>query len=286
MELVTNGVDTLTQVFEPLLSGAHLCSGYWTPGLPHCIGKFPTLTWYDFGHIAYIHALAASKNDSLTRIQMKIIQNENFDHKKMVIDGYNKCSTNYAKVRNNENESSLKLLTDKLIRNDAKVLDLGCGNGIPVSKILSKYKLTGIDISEKQIEQAKSNIPNAEFICTDILEFDFKDNYWNAIVSYYTIFHLKKDEQLMLFDKMAKGLSLGGYFLLTLTLLNEQGYIEDDFFGVEMFWENYSLKEYESILAKKGMEILYSGMLKHGYNEKYNGEGETHPILFGFKASD
>lgn len=217
---------------------------------------------------------------------MKIIQNENFDHKKVVIDGYDRCSMNYAKVRNKENEPSLKLLTDKLINKDAKILDLGCGNGIPVSKILSKYKLTGIDISEKQIEQAKSNVPNAKFICTDILEFDFKHNYWDAIVSYYAIFHLKKDEQLILFDKMAKGLRLGGYFLLTLTLLNEQGYTEDDFFGVKMFWENYSLKEYEKKFTEKGMKILYSGMLKHGYNENYSGADETHPILFGLKASD
>ncbi len=216
---------------------------------------------------------------------MEIIQDENFDHKKVVIDGYNGCSTDYSKVRNKENEPSLKLLTDKLINKDAKVLDLGCGNGIPVSKTLSRYKLTGIDISEKQIERAKENVPNAEFICKDILEFDFKNNYWDAIVSYYAIFHLKKEEQLLLFDKMSKGLMSNGYFLLTLTLRNEQGYTEDDFFGVKMFWENYSLKEYEKIFTDKGMKILYSGMLEHGYNEEYNGENEIHPILFGLKPA-
>ena len=216
---------------------------------------------------------------------MKIIQHKNFDHKKVVIDGYNRCSTAYAKVRNQEIEPSLSLLTDTLMNKDAKILDIGCGNGIPVSKILSSYKVTGIDISKKQIAQARSKVPNAQFICTDIMEFDFKHSYWDAIVSYFTIFHLRKNEQLQLFDKMAKGLRLGGYFLLTLTLRNEQGYTEDDFFGVKMFWENYSLKEYEKIFTAKGMKILYSGMLGHGYNEEYNGGDEIHPILFGLKPT-
>ncbi len=214
---------------------------------------------------------------------MEIIEDENFDHKKVVIDGYDRCSTDYSKVRNKENEPSLKLLTDKLTNKDAKVLDLGCGNGIPVSKMLSRYVLTGIDISEKQIEQAKENVPNAEFICKDISEFEFENNHWDAIVSYYAIFHLKKEEQLILFDKISKGLVPNGHFLLTLTLHNEPGYTEDDFFGVKMFWENYSLKEYEKIFTDKGMKILYSGMLEHGYNREYDGGDEIHPVLFGFK---
>ena len=215
---------------------------------------------------------------------MKIIQHKNFDHKKVVIDGYNRCSTAYAKVRNQEIEPSLSLLTDTLMNKDAKILDIGCGNGIPVSKILSNYKVTGIDISKKQIAQARSNVPHVKFICTDIMEFDFKQGYWDAIVSFFTIFHLKKNEQLRLFDKMAKGLRSGGYFLLTLTLNNEDGYTEDDFFGVRMFWENFSLKEYEKILEGKGMKILNSGILEHGYNKTYKGAAEIHPILFGYKA--
>ncbi|MBB6460983.1 class I SAM-dependent methyltransferase [Flammeovirga kamogawensis] len=216
---------------------------------------------------------------------MKNIKDKNFDHKKVVKDGYNKCSSDYSKVRNKKTEPSLKLLTDKLVDQNAKVLDLGCGNGVPVSKILSKFQLTGVDISEKQIENAKINIPNAHFICSDISTFDFQENYWDAIVSYYAIFHLKKEEQLKLFNKMAKGLKVGGYFLLTLATLNEEGYTEDDFFGVEMFWENYSLKEYENIFLEQGMTVLHSGILKHGYNEDFEGNDETHPIIFGIKTA-
>ena len=39
---------------------------------------------------------------------MNIIKDKNFDHKKVVIGGYNKCSNDYAKARNVQSEPSLK----------------------------------------------------------------------------------------------------------------------------------------------------------------------------------
>lgn len=217
---------------------------------------------------------------------MNIIDDKNFNHKKLITEGYNKCSEDYTRARNIETEPSLKLLTDKLSEGST-VLDLGCGAGIPVSKNLSEnYKVTGIDISEKQIEKAKENVPNAHFIHQDVMDFDFEHNHWDAIVSFYAIFHLSKSEQLILFDRVIHGLKPNGYLLLTLSLNNEQAYTEDNFFGTTMFWENYSLKEYEKILNEKGIKILYSGILNHGFNDEYNGNDEAHPILFGQKGEE
>lgn len=214
---------------------------------------------------------------------MKPIKDKNFDHKRVVIEGYNKCSEDYSKARNVESEPSLELLIDK-IADGSFVLDLGCGAGVPVTKILSeKYKVTGVDISKKQIEQARINVPKASFIHKDILDFNFGINLWDAVISYYTIFHLTKDEQLRLFDRVIDGLKQNGYILLTLATENEPAYTEDNFFGTTMFWENYSLKEYENILSEKGIIILYSGVLNHGYNKENGIKEEIHPILFGRK---
>lgn len=45
-----------------------------------------------------------------------------------------------------------------------RVLDLGCGNGIPVSRLLSeRFNVTGLDISDVQIERARALVPSAEF---------------------------------------------------------------------------------------------------------------------------
>ena len=46
-------------------------------------------------------------------------------------------------------------------------------------------------------------------------------------------------------------------FLCTLSDYPEEGYTEDDFFGVTMYWSNYGIHEYREILT--GNRILTAG---------------------------
>lgn len=213
-------------------------------------------------------------------------KDNSFHHKKIVIEGYNKCSEEYSKARYGKEEPSLKLLANT-IPDCSSVLDIGCGSGIPVSKLLAeRFQVTGVDISEKQIEQAKVNVSEANFIHQDIMDFDFGCNQWDAMVSFYMIFHLTKREQRIVFDKAICGLKSGGYILFTVSLENEHAYTEDHFFNTTMFWDNYSLIEYKRILTNKGIRILYSGIIDHGFNDEFNGKEEKHPIIFGLKEGN
>ena len=47
------------------------------------------------------------------------------------------------------------------------VLDLGCGAGVPATRDLVDrgFNVTGIDISEVQIERAQRLVPGGRFIC-------------------------------------------------------------------------------------------------------------------------
>ena len=56
----------------------------------------------------------------------------------------------------------------------ARVLDLGCGPGIPSTQMLAScFKVTGVDISEAQLEAARRNVPEASFLRADLAEIDF-----------------------------------------------------------------------------------------------------------------
>jgi SAM-dependent methyltransferase len=47
----------------------------------------------------------------------------------------------------------------------ARVLDLGCGPGVPTTQLLAEhFDLTGVDFSAAQIELARSRVPEARFI--------------------------------------------------------------------------------------------------------------------------
>ncbi len=155
---------------------------------------------------------------------MKRIDDENFDYKKVVKKGYEKCAREYASVRSKSEEPSLDLIFKNLTPN-SRILDIGCGSGIPVDLLLSKkYNVTGIDISATQIDYAKINVPDASFKCMDVMDFNYEKDYCDCIISYYAIFHLKKEEQLLLFKKIYNSLNKGGIILLTLSLHDEEPY--------------------------------------------------------------
>jgi cyclopropane fatty-acyl-phospholipid synthase-like methyltransferase len=65
-----------------------------------------------------------------------------------------------------------KAWTDEILfslKKDSSVLDLGCGCGLPSTKLLSKtFNVIGVDISPVQIRRAKNLVPNATFVCGDI----------------------------------------------------------------------------------------------------------------------
>ena len=45
-------------------------------------------------------------------------------------------------------------------RGPRRVLDLGCGAGVPIARRLAeRYKVTGVDISERQIMLVRRNVP-------------------------------------------------------------------------------------------------------------------------------
>ena len=85
---------------------------------------------------------------------------------KLVEQGYNKIAEDYYNHRdlnkfNKELEEFAFLLPD-----NAHILDVGCGAGIPTAKFLTQrgIKVTGIDLSETMLNLARKMVPNAEFI--------------------------------------------------------------------------------------------------------------------------
>lgn len=76
------------------------------------------------------------------------------------------------------------------------VLDLGCGTGGESKRLIKlNAKVIGIDLSEKSIELAKRNVPNAQFHIMDILKMDFEANSFNGILESGVLFHFNEKEQ-------------------------------------------------------------------------------------------
>ena len=213
----------------------------------------------------------------------RIADDPNIDYKTLVEEGYDHCAPSYSKDRSDLAERELNLVTDRL-SHGSSVLDVGCGSGVPIAGYLAKhYKVTGVDISTSMIELAKRNVPSGRLIKSDIMSVNFEKDAFDAIVSFYSVFHVPRDEHQELFRRFALWLRPGGFLLVTLALQDEgRGYTEDDFFGVTMYWSNFGIETYRHMLRVAGFRIENEAIIGHGY-ENPNVAAERHPFIFAVK---
>jgi len=185
---------------------------------------------------------------------------EEFDQIKTIIqEGYDKVAKEYLASRS-ENDPEVKLLPDfmKRLPVGARVLDAGCGAGEPVTRILSeKFKVTGVDISKKQIEIARENLPFCDFIWQDMTSLTFPDEYFDGIISYYAIPNVPREEHKGLLENFYRMLKPNGLALLSFGTSDEPGIVVDDFFGVKMYWSSFDAGTNIDMLKEVGFHVVW-----------------------------
>ncbi len=98
----------------------------------------------------------------------------------------------------------------------ARVLDLGCGCGVPVARDLAAagHRVVGVDISDVQIERARRLVPYAEFLRGDATEIDVPPGSFDAVVALYSLIHMPLAAQPGLLASIARWVKPGGRLLL------------------------------------------------------------------------
>lgn len=190
------------------------------------------------------------------------------DPKAIVRDGYDAISHSYRGDTFDFDRSGYKVaLTgfERHLRPGDRVLDLGCGCGVPVAGYLSRrYTVTGVDISPTQISRARALVPDASFVCEDMTAVTFPDAYFEAIVAFYAVIHVPVDEQPRLFARMARWLAEGGLLLATLGHTAWTG-TEANWHGAEtMYWSHADAATYRDWLGQAGFEVLAEQFVPEG----------------------
>lgn len=180
--------------------------------------------------------------------------------KETVKAGYNAIAKRYLAERTRDSEDVL-LLNDLIERlpENASVLDAGCGAGVPIAQMLNeRFKVTGVDFSEAQIELAKQNVFNGTFICADMTQLDFPENTFDGICSYYAIIHIPREEHQSLLENFYKMLKPNGYALLCLGAQNLIDNIDENYLGTRMYWSHYDTETYLKMLNHCGFSLIWS----------------------------
>jgi len=191
-------------------------------------------------------------------------------HKKTVKDGYDTIAGQYLATRTKKS-SDVALLNEfaNYLQPNAKVLDAGCGAGVPVAKFLSEnFDVMGIDFSEKQVELAKKNVPDATFVCQDMTQLDFPAQSFDGICSFYAIIHIPREEHRTLLENFHHMLKPGGVALLCLGADDLPGDIHT-FHNEQMYWSHFDATTYETMLTEIGFAFVFSNLIA---DESYDGE--------------
>jgi SAM-dependent methyltransferase len=100
---------------------------------------------------------------------------------------------------------------------NATVLDLGCGTGIPISKILMDegMRVYGIDASPTMVKAFQENFPATCVACESIEDSFFFNRTFDAIIAWGVFFLLSPTAQARLISKAAAALPKGGRLLFT-----------------------------------------------------------------------
>ena len=155
----------------------------------------------------------------------------------IVRDGYDQIAERYlAAVSQPRANDPRDLWTGHLLRRlspTSTVLDLGCGPGIPTAAAFAEagHHVVGVDISPRQIELARRNVPKASFVLADVTEFDTEPASFDAAMALFSLTHVPRDRYPALFERLVGWLRPGGWFLASMGTRDVAGWNEEDFLG-------------------------------------------------------
>lgn len=173
----------------------------------------------------------------------------------LIKEGYDQMAEAYANERHFLRSDKYLRKLEQVIPRQASILDLGCGNGLPVAENLLKkgYLVTGLDISPVQIKAARKNCPRGEFLAADLLELKPHEYSVEAIVAFYSIFHLPRKKHLKFLQTLNTFLPIGGWLLITMGDKDFEGFHR--LHGVKMWSSHYDPVKNSFLVSEAGFEI-------------------------------
>jgi SAM-dependent methyltransferase len=115
----------------------------------------------------------------------------------------------------------------------AEVLDLGCGAG---SEALRRFRVTGVDLSARQLELARERLPDARLLQADMTTVEFPDASFDGVVALYSLGHVPTERQPALLEAIARWLRPGGVLLASVPAGAGPEVVEEGWLGAPMYF--------------------------------------------------
>jgi len=197
---------------------------------------------------------------------------------------------------------AIDIFIEKLeINEKTKILDVGSGIGGPARYLADK---TGAEITAIELQSDQNNLAKdltkkcglsnkINHICGDILDYDFKNQTFDAVVSWLTLYHIANHEILL--KKLFDLLNPNGFFYTEdiTSRINlsdaDRKEIKKEIYGIHLPY----FDKYISNLEQNGFKLIFSEDMSSSWTDftkerikKYNSEKERNIRVHGKEVYD
>lgn len=138
----------------------------------------------------------------------------------------------------------------------ARVLELGCGAGVPDTRVLAeRFRVTGVDISREQVLRARANVPSAQFIQADFTELELEAASFDAAAAFCSFNHVPREYLAGVFRRIHSWLVPNGLFVTALGTSDTESWI-GGWLGTTMYFSSYPPETNRRLLGDAGFELL------------------------------
>jgi SAM-dependent methyltransferase len=141
----------------------------------------------------------------------------------------------------------------------SRILDLGCGNGWPItdSLVAAGYRVVGLDSSWGMLQRFRLNLPNTPAVRGDSRACPFLDGVFDAAISWGILFHLEPRDQATTFGVVSRVLKPGAPFLFTAAEIPDAPADDPGITGTMngVTFRYYAVANYRRLIDGYGFEI-------------------------------
>jgi SAM-dependent methyltransferase len=122
--------------------------------------------------------------------------------------------------------------------------------------LAERATLTGIDISAEQVRRARERVPGATFLHADFTQVELERASFDAVVSFYVLNHVPREELGPLLRRIASWLRPGGHLLASFGASDLPGWYGTAIGGLETFFSGYEPPVTLGLVRAAGLEIV------------------------------
>ena len=139
----------------------------------------------------------------------------------------------------------------------ARVLDLGCGTGVPTAGMFAESGLdvVGIDVSTEMLALARRNVPTGRFVAMDAMELDDTLGRFDAACAFFSLLMLPRKDIPKVLRRIRSVLEPGGLVAIGM-VEGDLDYAPLSFLGQEMSVTAYPQADLEAAVRADGLHVL------------------------------